>query len=80
MSDSAALKAGADWIQYTKEVLADAEIVARTAAAIIAAEARVAAAAGSRFIVTVSGGTAGKRLREESANGHRRQSDLRSRE
>jgi 6-phosphogluconolactonase len=37
-------------------VLADADAVARAAAAIIAAEARVAAAARGRFIVAVSGG------------------------
>lgn len=38
------------------EVLADADLVARAAAAIIAAEARSAVAARGRFIVAVSGG------------------------
>ena len=38
------------------EVLADADAVAREAAAIIAAEARTAAAARARFILAVSGG------------------------
>ena len=38
------------------EVLADAESVARKAAAIIAAEARQAVAARGRFVVAVSGG------------------------
>jgi 6-phosphogluconolactonase len=38
------------------EVLADAEVVARKAAAIIAAEARAAAAARGRFVMAVSGG------------------------
>jgi 6-phosphogluconolactonase len=38
------------------EVLADVDSVARQAAAIIAAEARSAAAARGRFIMAVSGG------------------------
>src|SRR5260370_40170297 len=38
------------------EVLADADAVAREAAAIIAAEARTTVAAGGRFVVAVSGG------------------------
>jgi 6-phosphogluconolactonase len=38
------------------EVLADADAVARAAAAIIAAEARAAIAAGGRFVMGVSGG------------------------
>jgi 6-phosphogluconolactonase len=38
------------------EVLADAEAVARTAAALIAAEARAAVAARGRFLLAVSGG------------------------
>jgi len=38
------------------EVLADAEAVARKAAAVIAADAREAVAARGRFIVALSGG------------------------
>jgi 6-phosphogluconolactonase len=38
------------------EVLADADAVARKAAAIIAAEARAAVAARGRFVMAVSGG------------------------
>jgi len=38
------------------EILADADTVARKAAALVAAEARTAAAARGRFLMAVSGG------------------------